>query len=561
MAAMFRAGSLATVLSIGVAAQAQDPDGHVLLLRDGAGNAVEGAQAIAFARGVGEPVVLRDVALRGADGPEFALPRRQLLTGTSDARGVLRLRQEGTPAPGTAASGWVWTDRGLGALLVDVQPGRAQKVVMAPMAAIRTATASETLTVFARAVLQDGRSATFRPPPAAIVRLPAGEYELWIHGADGWLWRRCTLASGQQTQVDFVGPAVRVAPRANLFHPVGRPDVRLGRVDERGVTLLGDARLAAFGAWRGEEYVGPAQLPTEPGSDMVLWPTRNAAKSVMLYPVPKGEEHVFMAVFSMGRHADGSWQLLGASAPRGSRSAMGVELPPLWFDLPRRPDGDVWLLFVAAGHAPQARPWTGTPIATEFTDAAMEFPFTLERGVPLAVIARDETGLPVENLLVEYAPTDMDPAAVEGRSDARGTARLGPVLAPGTLRVVDPRFANQAIELAAIPTDGVAVIVAAGHELRGTAKWSDGAVAANVLVTLRDPSGVLRPPQRAVTADAAGAFVFQGLPTERPLVLFATAQRGGRTWSGKLVGLRAGADEPIELILRDEDPQLLPPAK
>ncbi|MFY9344823.1 MAG: hypothetical protein WAT39_20185, partial [Planctomycetota bacterium] len=178
-------------------------------------------------------------------------------------------------------------------------------------------------------------------------------------------------------------------------------------------------------------------------------------------------------------------------------------------------------------------------------------------GVPLAVRARDEHGLPAIDVAVEYVPDGMDAAAVAGHTDGRGEARLGPALAPGVLHVVDPRFANQAIALDAIPGDGVAVTVTAGSELRGVAKWPDGTAARGVVVTLRDAAGRLRPAQRAVVSGDDGSFAFAGLPERAPLVLFASASRDGRTWSGKLDRLRAGGDD-CELVLRNEDPELGP---
>ena len=100
-------------------------------------------------------------------------------------------------------------------------------------------------------------------------------------------------------------------------------------------------------------------------------------------------------------------------------------------------------------------------------------------------------------------------------------------------------------------------MVATGSALLGTTTWPDGSPAKGVVVTLRDADGRLRPALRAVASDDRGAFVFAGLPDDRPLVLFASAQREGRTWSGKLDRQRSGG-EPVALVLRDEDPQLLP---
>ena len=551
MAAMSRIGALLALLATTAPAQRQEPEPFVVLLRDPAGMPVAGARAAVHAHPSAGSTVLRDFPFAAAriDG---LLPELRLAHSGSDARGELRLRpaHDATFAAGVVASGWVETENGLGALLADLQPGRAQRVDMQPMAAVTTEGASELLAIRARATLDDGRRVDLRPRPAAVVRLPAGSYELWIHTSSGWLWQRLLLVAGERHVLRFEAPARRLqSPASAAFHPAGRPDAPLFAHGASETTLLGDAARAPMVTVFGNEVFGPSLLPAPRDDGTVYWPApEQRAATVRLHPVPEAEG-LPMATFSVARQADGSWRLLGASGVRGTRAAFAG--PSQWFELPARPPGsDVWLLFAAAGHALQAKPWDGT---------AATFPFALERGVPLSVSARDETGQPVENLLLEYAPVDMDPAAVEGRSDARGTARLGPVLAPGTLRVSDPRFANQDLTLAAIPTGGVAVTVTAGEPLRGTAWWADGAPARGVLVTVRDPSGGLRPAQRTTSTDAGGGFVFAGLPDDRPLLLFATALREGRTWSGKLVGLRAGGGA-VELLLRDEDPQLLPPA-
>jgi hypothetical protein len=79
-----------------------------------------------------------------------------------------------------------------------------------------------------------------------------------------------------------------------------------------------------------------------------------------------------------------------------------------------------------------------------------------------------------------------------------------------------------------------------------------------VLVTLRDPRGFLRPDARCALTGPDGTFTFPGLPEEGNFVLFATMLREGRTWSGRLLSVRAGTD-PVAVTLHDEDPRLAPP--
>lgn len=548
MAAMLRSlgfAALATVspLAEPARAQVQEPERLVVLLRDPNGKPVAGAKGFVETRDQGGLVALDDVAtMRRADFHD-AVRRRQLLTGDSDERGVLRFAGD-EPQNGCAGSGMVWTEAGLGALLFDVQPGRAERVELQPMAAVTTATGTEPLQVFARATSPEGRVLTV---PGArqgtTVRLPAGLYELWIHSPDeGWVWERRLLTPTSTTAVDFMQPGRRVR-LAELVHPQGWPHVTLGGGE--ATVLRGAAASALLVGFRDQRFHGPALPPDARDGEPARWPAADATERFQLVPPP---DVPGAALFLVQQRGVDDWRVLAAADLEGSRSQLHPDAPAQWFSLPPSPGGDTWLLFVARGLAPQAKSWL---------PGDRTFPFALERGVPLQVLARDEHGLPIVDLAVDYTPTDMDAARVRGASDGRGTARLGPVLAPGVLRVSDPRFANQELELAVVPQDGATVTVTAGARLRGVARWPDGSAAAGTVVTVRDPSGSLRPAQRSAVADANGAFTFGGLTEQRPLVLFASARRGGRTWSAKLDRLRAGGDD-VELIVRDEDPQLGP---
>ncbi|MBL9080013.1 MAG: carboxypeptidase regulatory-like domain-containing protein [Planctomycetes bacterium] len=454
----------------------------------------------------------------------------------------------GVPLPG-AASGLVWTEDGLGALVVDLYANRAQRLQLAPMAELTTATGGE-LTVHARAFVP-GRGAVepFRRRGDR-VRLPAGDYELWVQRGDEWLWQRRTLLSGESTVLAFDGPRQRVRSRSattRCVFPAGRPDVAFA-VGAAEFVLCGEARLAPLMALGDDAVFGPQVPIAGAGADAVAWPPLlPPAQRQRLGPAPLAAAPLAATLYSLLRTAAGSWRPLGA-ADRVLPATGGAAAPAPTFELPQPTDGDTWLLFTADGHAPQARPWNG---------AGGPFPFALERGVALQVVCRDEQGLPLVDVAVDYVPDGMEPATVAARTDARGTARLGQVLGPGQLRLVDARYANRTVALRTIPVEPLEVVVDEGEVLHGVARWPDGTPAAGVVVTLRDPSGALRPAERAVTSGADGAFVFPGLTGNRGVVLFAATKRDGRTWSGKLDRLRPGGGT-VELVVRDEDPQLLP---
>lgn len=522
------------LLAAAVTAQAQDA--FVVLLRDQAGRPVPGAVGTVTIRPAGELAALRDLVPAAAP-IAAAMPQTTTATATSNARGELRI----PVGDGVSASGWVATTDGLGALLVELQPGRAQRVAMAPMAAVTTATGTEPLRVHARATTPEGRTLAFTPPLGASVALPAGDYELWVHGADGWLWCRRALASGERFLVAFTGRALRVrCPFPDTLHPAGRPDVALCAEGSDDALLRGDAIGASLVAFDGLTFHGPRILPATTAS-AIAWPAVPGAPPTIEVSATALPATSPAALFSLRHRGNGTWEALGASLARSDRQRSAFALPP-------PAAGDTWLLLVAAGHAPQALPWLpGGPAG----------PFAAARGAPLIVHVRDERGDPLDDVVVDYAPADMPPALVVGRSDGRGTARLGRALAPGTLRVSDPRWANDEFELAAIPSEGIPIVVRPGAVLRGVATWADGQPARGVVVTLRDAAGRLRPAQRTVVSDDDGKFAFAGLPAGHPLLLFAIAQRDRRTWSGKLGRLFAGG-EPAALVLRDEDPDLSP---
>jgi hypothetical protein len=76
-------------------------------------------------------------------------------------------------------------------------------------------------------------------------------------------------------------------------------------------------------------------------------------------------------------------------------------------------------------------------------------------------------------------------------------------------------------------------------------------------VVLRDSFGRLRPVERATASASDGAFAFDGLEDTETLVLFVSQPRGGHTWSARQ-RVRSG-DLDVHLVLRDEDPQIVPP--
>lgn len=499
-----------------------------LLLRDPEARPVAHVAVTLLGRTTAELPALANVPLQ----PPFAtaLGGPVLLVGTSDARGFVRLRAE----PGARVldgSGLVTTESGLGALVADLHDGRPQRLDLQPMAALLHP-AGASLTVHARALLPHGRQLVLPPRRGERVLLPPAEYELWVHDGDAWQWLRIRVASGQvHTLPVETDTCTMQCPAGTRLHPEDRPDVPL--CDNGGpVVLRGSARMAAVWAWRGGEAHGP-HVPVEVERDRGgFWPAPDDPKAARPEPpnTPPAPA-VLVAVRRLGSRWQPMW--------------IRPDDETTWRTLPPPAPGDVWLVQVAAPWAPLAQPWSARSQR-------------LERGRPAAALVgavRDAAGLPLGDLACEFEPDDMAAATVRARSDGRGVLQLGVVNVPGTLRIVDPRYVNEALPIQGVPKAPVPLTAVPGASLEGFARWPDGSAAHGVIVTLRDPGGTLRPAERATPSADDGAFRFDGLPEQRGLLLFAVAIRDGRTWSGRLERVLAGPG-PVTIVLQDEDPVL-----
>lgn len=504
--------------------------GFVLLVTD------QGKHPIAGARGtlLGEPGSHLP-ALDDVQEPAS----RQTFTGTSGENGLLRFAGANGAEPSHAGNGWVTTDSGLGALFPRLHRGSAHRLELQPMGAIASPTGSEPFQLYARAFLPSGEVVTLPPCQGTEVRLPAGHYEVWARTADGWVWQRLAVAPGQRSELRYDGPAQRVAARSGaVMHPVGRPDVPLFGAD--GEAILRGAALAAPLTGRfGDFRPAPQVLPGPPRNEPILWPLSAEPPRLERLPWAANGAPPGLQLLTLQRADGGAFRTLHLAALQRSGDQA-------CFLVPAEAQGDAWLLAVAPGFAPMAVPWSNRQ------QVALQ---ALQRGLPLRVEARDEEGHAILDLAVEYTPDQMDAATVFARTDARGSARLGLAAGPGQLRTSDERFLNQSLVLASIPDGPVQLTVLPGAEVTGRTLWPDGTPAAEVVVTLRDTNGVLRPGWRTVVTDRSGSFRFPGLPEDTLFVVFASTQRDGHTWSGRFDRARA-AGEVLELTVRDEDPVL-----
>lgn len=521
---------------------AQEPrasTGIVLLLRDPSGQPVEGAQGLLLLDPARQLPALAGIApdalqdpSSAAEPPAAAVPP----TARSDARGVLRLSAEGRVRAGAVL---ITTAAGLGAIVPRALPGDAQRVTLTPLGEVATATGSEQFELHTALTDLDGHRIVLPTQTGTAVRLPAGSYEAWARSDDGWTWQRLEIASGQRTTLQFAAPAqvLTRAPRTRV-RPAGWPTIELlGEGNERCV-LLGAALAAPLlGERHGDGGVVIGQVPGPPRRQPIVWPPTDAAPAHAT--VRLAEPTADARLFLLRRRDVGDWLPLAAAAADADGR----------FLLPAVSGGDDWLLAVAPGRAAFAMPWSGhNPPTTALA---------LPRGLPLHVLCRTQTGELAVDVRLSFEPALGEVAATAARTDSRGRADFGLVAAPGRVLVSDARFANQQIDLRLVPQQGLHIELDAGAIVRGRALLDEQTAAAGALVTLRDPSGRLRPAQRAVLAAEDGTFAFAGLDETDRYVLFVTMLRDGRTWSARLADVATGGDG-FELTLRDEDPRLTP---
>ncbi len=507
---------------------AQEPRSKAViyaLVEDPAGNPVQGARGWLAEERPRRLAALPDLDPAAAAGTPAAWPEAE-----SDARGLLRFGGDDWQ-PG-AGSGLVTTARGLGAVLPRLFARRLQQVTLEPMAEVSTATGSEPFTLYARARLADGRRVALPQQRGQRVRLPAGDYELWAQSVDGWSWQRLVLRPGGRATIAFDGPAQRLAlPEDAFVHPDGWPTMPLrARGGATELLLRGAALDASLVTWTGESVTPAQTLPKPPTVAALPWPPANDAA----VPGEPFEGGLPGAVWYGLVQEPGGFRLVA----RGRADDRGRVL------LPRDPGGDSWLLATGA-FAPLATPWSARGALAGSKGS---------RGVEFALQARDRQGLPVVDLVCTFTPSGMDAAAVEARTDGDGVARFGLVRGPGDLTVDDPRYANQRIELADVPTRTFQVAVERGATCSGQVTFADGDGDDVVVVTLRDPTGTLRPAVRTQAVRCGEGFRFSGLDVDADLVLFATATREGKTWSARRLVRSGGGD--VKLVLADEDPDL-----
>jgi hypothetical protein len=477
------------------------------LLRDPSGDSVVGAEVQFLPEPV--PAVL---ALTGAVKPIPAVAT------TSDERGVFRIAATGT---GTV---FTRTARGLGAIALHCQSGRAVRLVLEPMGELSVG-GSEVIQAWPAAIDAEGRRHHMPMQRGSEIRLPSGIYEIWCDLGEAFTWQRVTLRSGQRTLLQRPTEAITLTVSGtNQITPLAFPHAVLATEERPKLRLLGDARWATLML---DQKQRPLLLPFR-GTELPAMPSVAETMSVR---VATGTEGACAWLLDRVEHAEPR-VLACAPADREGRCHL-----PKWAD-----HAEAWLLVTAPGRAPHAERYR--------TDRApSELALPPGRTVQCQVTRHD--GLPAVGVAVDFVPHEASPATLRARTDDRGVAIFVHLDGQGELRIDDPSAGTSRREL----TNEVAVAMNLdeGAVVEGQVVDESGAGVAFVTIQLRDPTAK-NPRERAATSDQDGRFRFAGLTESQAVVLFAQQVRRGITWSGRTE--LAAPKRSVFVVLSNEDPKL-----
>jgi len=445
-----------------------------------------------------------------------------VLQGKADARGEFRI-----PCPQSPGLLTAWTENGLAAMAAPVHPGDPVRLELVPSAQVR-APEGEPTTFWLSVRGNDAFGWHWRAEANVLV-LASGEHEAWTLRDGIAHWQRLRLLPGETVMLPASREGRRVVGDGTYRIVVADwPDVELLGARAGAVVLCGEAAEAPLAPWWPDGRITPMGTDT---AGVTVRTRRVEVRDGADQPVAGA------TVWLTTERADATHRV----AAKVQTDAAGTASVPVSSDL-----ADTWLVVEAEGCAPRAQ---ALPAATEQVRVRVEPP------VARAIHVLRPDGSPAAGTDLRVLDASLATAsAIRVTTDLRGWAHVPLAPAAAVVAAVDARYACEGLVLG--PAEVQAELqLTAGQRLRGRAVLADDQPAAGAVVTLRDPGGRLLPRERTARADAGGWFEFTGLPGGRQLVLFAQQQRGGRTWSGKLV--RAVADEGTWTIeLRDEDPVL-----
>lgn len=471
------------------------------------------------------------VLLRGWVG---AGPRQQAHT---DSRGRYRIP--------SARAGCLLVrhdDTGLGAIVHRAAPNSFQTVQTRPMGELLLP-GGKGAVADVLALSPAGERTHLGPWPGPGIRLPEGRYRLLVGSGGRWTEFRCQVVSGRSQKLQ-AGEKVR---SLRLF------DGFRGRV-----TLLGWPRIALPIA------AGEVQVPDGPGPRILqVWEQRQGCfllrqtwiqhRTQTLAASARGLQRLVVQdahgnpvagawCFSCYRDAGGLRIVSRSQSDAGGRAATA--------DVTREPTGFVLVLKrgFALGHA---------EVFGAGNTANEAVKVTLQPGHRLAVLVLGPRGNPQPAVEVCLEPLAAPWATCRSFTGPKGEVLFKDLpLGEARARLLGTPFLTEAHPLRVTRTPGRVVIQARpGHEIRGRVLLPSGQPAANALVVVRDPRGSTAIGEKIACTGPDGRFTLAGLPAELPLVLTASLEHGGRTWTSKALRVQARTvGLRVQLLAEDRPP-------
>jgi hypothetical protein len=520
------ASTIAWALAVSLVASARAQRGEFVFL----GRVVsESGRALAGATVTAIPITGKSWIV-GPDDQPLAAPVRAD-TGTD---GRFRLELEWS-----RAALMVTTAAGLGAIEAPVDAQVPTIVRASPMAAVRRAD-GEPLDTRIRFVLDGGPTVPLGRRSGQELLLPPGRWMFLIEDRDRRVELAATLASGARHELLLPHGSGLAMSGAGLRRVwLDRwPELRDPLLD--GHLPLLAAEGSAWLEWRREgaavfaEFLADARstVPTQPeGVDRgIVVATKDGG------PIDQVRLSV---VHRVGRE----WRLVSRSHTTADGHAS------LW--IPRAHDRD---LVVVAEHVDFAATWLDLSADDSANPDALRI--TLDPAGLAILEFADPAGQPLGDVTVRVIDPRIPAGLRTERANARGRVTLDR-LPTGARVEVESRshLPIYDLDLAIRPGEESrrTIVLANGSELRGEVRDAVGAPLREVIVELRDPSGIhLRSTRRAAT-DEQGRFVFRGIP-DASFVLFAAISSGGRTHSARIPQAQPGETDWL-LVLADEDPE------
>ncbi len=464
------------------------------------------------------------VLLRGWVG---AGPSRQART---NDRGTYRIPCDG------AGTLLVEHDSGVGALVYRASPNNFQTVQARPMGEL---VLPGEATTHVLAVSPTGYSTHLGHRSGPSIRLPAGDYRLLVnHGR--WVEFRCRVISGRRQRLQPV--------------PARGRTLRLYAGFRGRVTLKGWPRVALPVA----ENVTP--VPDGPGPRILqVWEERQGA--VLLRELWVHQQHQTLSPSkrrlqrlqvrdARGNPVRGAWCFSCYQAPGGlrivSRSRSNDHGLARIADVAKEPTG--FLLVHKPGFALGHAEVFGS-----------RYPVTVELGSghPIRLLVLGPQGMPQAGVEVRLAPTAAPSAACTTFTNAKGELSLKDLpLGEARARLLGTPFLMEEHTVEVTKTSKRATIQArSGFKIQGHVLLPSGRPAVNALVMLREPRGSLDLGEMVACTGPDGGFTFQGLPKDLNLILTASLDKAGRTWTSRAMGVEADTPELKVLLLAEDRPQ------